>query len=101
MLSEIKINGEIYPIDFNMQVIAEFEQETGKDLSDFSGNVSDSTLLTFLAVKDGCDQKDVEFSKSLKEFRRGIGTADFQSIADAISKSMNSGNGEAKKKEIP
>jgi len=91
MILSVDISGVPYPASLNMEVYAEFENQTGKGISEISNKIGDLTLLVYLAIKDGCEQRGVEFNFSVKEFRRVLEPGDMEAITSFIEKSMRRG----------
>lgn len=80
MAKKILYKDKEYPIQFNFLVFKEWEKETGKKLSELgllateSGAVEavDALTLLYFAVCDACEESEVEFNFTLKQFIRGV-----------------------------
>ena len=80
MAKMILFEGSEYPIQFNMLVFKAWEKETGLKISDL-GNLAtgtgaveavDALTLLFFAVQDACEEKEIDFPFTLKQFIRKV-----------------------------
>lgn len=58
---EIKIDGKEYPCRQTMGAMLRFKQETGKEVKEIGGNLSDICAYLFCCVASACKKDNVPF----------------------------------------
>lgn len=69
---EIKIDGKEYPCRQTMGAMLRFKQETGKEVTEIGGNLSDICAYLFCCVASACRKDNVPFDMSLMDFADSI-----------------------------
>ena len=92
MAKSILYNGTTYPLQFNFLVFKEWENQTGKKISELGllangqGAVEavDALTLLFFAIQDACEEQSIEFKFTLKQFIRGLKFEDMETLISKI-----------------
>lgn len=106
MAKEILYNGVKYPLQFNFLVFKEWENATGKKISELgilangTGAVEavDALTLLFFAVQDACDEKDIQFEFTLKQFIRNVDISKLGELMALIDLGESENKGQPVKK---
>jgi len=108
MAKEILYNGIKYPLQFNMLVFRNWENETKKKISEL-GTLADGTgaveavdalTLLYFAIQDACEEKEITFDVTLKGFIRGVDFSNMGEMMSLIDLSDNSENKRQPKKQL-
>ena len=94
---EIKIDGKAYPCRQTMGAMLRFKQETGKEVTEISGNLSDMCAYLYCCVVSACKKDNVPFDMSLMDFADALSPEDMTAWANAVRASAAPAEGEEKK----
>ncbi len=105
MAKEILFNGVKYPMQFNFLVFKDWENETGKKISDLESLANglgaveavDALTLLYFAMKDACEEKGVDNDVTLKQFIRGIDMSKLGEFVSLINLGDSENKGQPKK----
>ena len=70
------VDGKEYPCRPTMGAMLRFKQETGRDVSEMTGSVSDLATYMWCCVVSACKREGVEFNMSLMDFADAITETD-------------------------
>jgi hypothetical protein len=81
-----------YPLQFNFLVFKNWEKETCKKISELGALAEDTgavgavdvLTLMFFAVQDACEEKEVDFQFTLKQFIRAVDISKLEEMAKLI-----------------
>ena len=82
---EIVVNGKAYPCRQTMGAMLRFKRETGKEVTEMSGGLSDACAYLYCCTASACKADGVEFSMSLMEFADSIAPDDLTEWAEAVN----------------
>lgn len=82
---EITINGKAYPCRQTMGAMLRFKHETGKEVTEIKGDLSDLCVFLWCCLVSACKADDVEFGMSLMDFADSVSPDDLSAWAEATS----------------
>lgn len=82
---EIKIDGQEYPCRQTMGAMLRFKQETGKEVTEIGGNLSDICAYLFCCVASACKKDNVPFDMSLMDFADSITPDDLNQWTEVVN----------------
>ena len=82
---EIKIGGKGYPCRQTMGAMLRFKQETGKEVTEIGGNLSDICAYLFCCVASACKKDGVPFDMSLMDFADSITPDDLNQWTEVVN----------------
>ena len=82
---EIMINGKAYPCRQTMGAMLRFKQETGKEVTEIGGNLSDICAYLFCCVASACKKDGVPFDMSLMDFADSITPDDLNQWTEVVN----------------
>ena len=82
---EITINGKAYPCRQTMGAMLRFKQETGKEVTEIGGNLSDICAYLFCCVASACKKDGVPFDMSLMDFADSITPDDLNQWTEVVN----------------
>ena len=77
-------DGKTFPCRMTMGALVRFKRETGRDVSEMDGSVSDMSALIWCATKSACNADGIPFDYSLEEFADRIDSNDMSSFASRM-----------------
>lgn len=97
---EVTINGKAYPCRQTMGAMLRFKQETGKEVTDIDGGLSDMCTFLWCCVVSACKADGVEFGMSLLDFADSLTPEEMEDWSKSVSSvSEESETGDEKKRE--
>lgn len=91
----IVVDGKEYPCRPTMGAMLRFKQETGRDVSEMTGSVSDLATYMWCCVVSACKREGVEFNMSLMDFADAITEADMNAWAENAQRGHDQGEADA------
>ena len=91
---KITVCGKEYPCRQTMGAMLRFKRETGREVTDMTGGVSDLCTYLYCCVVSACMADGVECGMGLDEFADNLSPADLQAWAEALA-DEGDGEGEA------
>lgn len=91
---KVTVAGKEYPCRQTMGAMLRFKRETGREVTDMTGGVSDLCTYLYCCVVSACMADGVEFGMGLDEFADNLSPADLQAWAEALA-DEGDGEGEA------
>lgn len=82
---EIRIDGKEYPCRQTMGAMLRFKQETGKEVTEIGGNLSDICAYLFCCVASACKKDNVSFDMSLMDFADSITPDDLNQWTEVVN----------------
>ncbi len=82
---KIEIDGKEYPMRLTMGAMSIFAKETGKDVSEMSGDVLDMGVFVYGCVKSACRKDGVNFPYTLEEFLDSCDVETLTGWGDALN----------------
>ena len=82
---ESKIDGKEYPCRQTMGAMLRFKQETGKEVTEIGGNLSDICAYLFCCVASACKKDNVPFDMSLLDFADSITPDDLNQWTEVVN----------------
>lgn len=82
---KIKIDGKEYPCRQTMGAMLRFKQETGKEVTEIGGNLSDICTYLFCCVASACKKDNVSFDMSLMDFADSITPDDLNQWTEVVN----------------
>ena len=82
---EIMINGKAYPCRQTMGAMLRFKKETGKEVTEISGNLSDICAYLYCCVVSACKKDNVPFDMSLMDFADSITPDDLNQWTEVVN----------------
>lgn len=95
---EVTINGKAYPCRQTMGAMLRFKHETGKELTDSDGCVSDMLAYLWCCVASACKADGVDFDMSLLDFADAITPEDTAAWSQHVESENKSQGGAGEKK---
>lgn len=97
---EVTINGKAYPCRQTMGAMLRFKQETGKEVTDIDGGLSDMCTFLWCCVVSACKADGVEFGMSLLDFADSLTPEEMEDWSKSVSSvSEESETGDEKKRK--
>lgn len=100
---EIMIDGKAYPCRQTMGAMLRFKKETGKEVTEISGNLSDMCAYLYCCTASACKKDGVKFDMTLMDFADSLTPEDLNgwttavnSTTETTSVSEEDANGEKK-----
>lgn len=93
---EVTVNGTAYPCRPTMGAMLRFKKETGKEVTDISGSLTDLCAYLYCCVASASAAEGVEFGMSLMEFADALDPADMAAWAGQMQQGAD-GTDEEKK----
>lgn len=94
---EITINGKAYPCRQTMGAMLRFKRETGREITDTDGGLSDMCAYLWCCVASASKADGVEFGMTLIDFADSISPEDLQAWAAAVNEGQEPDGGDEKK----
>ena len=88
---EITVNGVAYPCRQTMGAMLRFKRETGKEVTEIRGDISDYCIYLWCCVCSASKHDGLDFDLSLMDFADSISPEDIQ----AWTATLNEGGAEA------
>lgn len=85
---EITINGKAYPCRPTMGAMLRFKQETGKEVTEIDGGLSDMCAFLWCCIVSACKVDGVQFDMSLMEFADSLTPAELEAWAASIKEAQ-------------
>lgn len=82
---DIEIDGKEYPCRQTMGAMLRFKQETGKEVTEIGGNLSDICAYLFCCVASACKKDGVPFDMSLMDFADSITPDDLNQWTEVVN----------------
>ncbi len=82
---EIRIDGKAYPCRQTMGAMLRFKQETGKEVTDISGSLSDMCAYLYCCTASACKKDGVEFGMTLMDFADSVTPEDLNQWTEAVN----------------
>lgn len=92
----VVVSGVEYPCRQTMGAMLRFKQETGREITDISGDLSDMCTFLWCCVKSACKVDGKKFDMSLMDFADRLDASDVEAWAQGVSD--DSASQDAKKK---
>lgn len=94
----IKIGGKEYPCRQTMGALLRFKRETGKEITETDGSLSEMCVFLWCCVASACKADGVEFGMSLEDFADVLSPEELGAWAEALSaRGKSKGAGEKKR----
>lgn len=93
---EITVNGKAYPCRQTMGAMLRFKRETGKEVTEIKGEVSDLCTYLWCCVASASKHDGIDFDLSLMDFADSIAPEEVMAWANAINAESGTDNGEKK-----
>ena len=93
---EITVNGKAYPCRQTMGAMLRFKRETGKEVTEIKGEVSDLCTYLWCCVASASKHDGIDFDLSLMDFADSIAPEEVTAWANAINAESGTDNGEKK-----
>ena len=93
---EIAVNGTAFPCRQTMGAMLRFKRETGKEVTEIKGDVSDLCTYLWCCVASASKHDGIDFDLSLMDFADSIATKEVTAWANAINEGADDGGGEKK-----
>ena len=93
---EITVNGKAYPCRQTMGAMLRFKRETGKQVTEIKGEVSDLCTYLWCCVASASKHDGIDFDLSLMDFADSIAPEEVMTWANAINAESGTDNGEKK-----
>jgi len=87
---EVTINGKAYPCRQTMGAMLRFKQETGKEVTEIDGGLSDMCTFLWCCIASACKADGVDFDMSLMEFADSLTPEQMEAWTDAVSEKVES-----------
>ena len=68
----IVVDGKEYPCRPTMGAMLRFKQQTGKDVSEMTGDVSDTATYIWCCVVSACKREGIKFDMQLMDFADAV-----------------------------
>lgn len=81
---KISINGKAYPCRPTMGAMLRFKQETGKEVTEIDGGLTDLCTYLYCCVVSACKSEDMAFDMTLMDFADNIAPEDMIAWSEAI-----------------
>lgn len=94
--TEITVNGKAYPCRQTMGAMLRFRRETGRDITEMDGSLSDMCVFLWCCVASACQADGVEFGLSLMDFADSVAPDDMASWAESAGTGAAGGTDEKK-----
>lgn len=82
---EILINGKAYPCRQTMGAMLRFKKETGKEVTEVGGNLSDMCAYLYCCTASACKHDGVGFDMSLMDFADSLTPEDLNKWTDTVN----------------
>lgn len=82
---EITINGKTYPCRQTMGAMLRFRRETGREITDTDGGLSDMCTYLWCCVASASKADGVDFGMSLMDFADSVSPQDMQEWTSAVN----------------
>jgi hypothetical protein len=97
---KVTINGKAYPCRQTMGAMLRFKQETGKEVTEIDGGLSDMCTFLWCCVVSACKADGVEFGMSLLDFADSLTPEEMEDWSKSVSSvSEESETGDEKKRK--
>lgn len=96
---EITVNGKTYPCMPTMGAFLRFKQETGYDITEMQGSLSDLTAYLYCCTVSACQRESVEFGYTLMQFADSVAPEDLAQWSAALGAGTDEEQEEGKKKQ--
>ena len=96
---EITVNGKAYPCRQTMGAMLRFKRETGKEVTDIKGEVSDLCTYLWCCVCSASKHDGLDFDLPLLDFADSISPEDIQAWAETLGGGEPSGGDEKKSRQ--
>lgn len=93
---EITVNGKAYPCRQTMGAMLRFKRETGKEVTEIKGDVSDLCTYLWCCVASASKHDGIDFDLSLMDFADSISPEEVTAWANAINEGADDGGDEKK-----
>ena len=80
---EITVNGKAYPCRQTMGAMLRFKRETGKEVTELNGNLSDLCTYLWCCIASACHADGIDFDLSLMDFADNIDPATVEEWVNA------------------
>lgn len=87
---EVTINGKAYPCRQTMGAMLRFKQETGKEVTEIDGGLSDMCTFLWCCIASACKADGVDFDMSLMEFADSLTPEQMEAWTDVVSEKAES-----------
>mgnify|MGYP001237742378 CR=1 FL=1 len=94
---KIVINGKAYPCRQTMGAMLRFKQETGKEVTDIDGGLSDMCTFLWCCVVSACKADGVEFGMSLLDFADSLTPEEMEDWSKSVSEEAEAGDEKKRK----
>lgn len=81
----VRIDGKAYPCRQTMGAMLRFKKETGKEVTDINGSLSDTCAYLYCCTASACKKDGVEFNMSLMDFADSLTPDDLDQWAEAVN----------------
>ena len=81
------IDGKAYPCRQTMGAMLRFKQETGKEVTEIDGGLSDMCTFLWCCIASACKADGVDFDMSLMEFADSLTPEQMEAWTDATNSS--------------
>ena len=94
---EVTINGKAYPCRQTMGAMLRFKQETGKEVTEIDGGLSDMCTFLWCCLVSACKADGVEFGMSLLEFADSLTPEEMENWSKSVSEEAEAGDEKKRK----
>jgi len=81
----IRIDGKAYPCRQTMGAMLRFKKETGKEVTEINGSLSDTCAYLYCCTASACKKDGVKFDMSLMDFADSLIPDDLDQWSGAVS----------------
>lgn len=96
---EITVNGAAYPCRQTMGAMLRFKRETGKEVTEIKGDVSDLCTYLWCCVASASKHDGIDFDLSLMDFADSIAPEDVTAWANVINGEASGDDNDEKKSQ--
>ena len=94
---EVTINGKAYPCRQTMGAMLRFKQETGKEVTEIDGGLSDMCTFLWCCVVSACKADGVAFGMSLLDFADSLTPEEMEDWSKSVSEEAEAGDEKKRK----
>jgi len=95
----VVIGDKSYPCRMTMGAMLRYHRETGNEVSDIKGSISEFATLLYCCTKSACLADHVDFGLTLDEFCDNIEASEIEGMLHVIQGEPSEGSGESGEKK--
>lgn len=90
----IRIDGKAYPCRQTMGAMLRFKKETGKEVTEINGSLSDTCAYLYCCTASACKKDGIKFDMSLMDFADSLTPDDLDQWAEAVNDTADQASAE-------